>query len=129
MFSHPKLLYNPNYLQTPQLYKSNTHNNMQGLRIRLQTPQLLYSLLLVNLCSWVFLILPNLYFKGLTNSIVSLKSSPYSLPLSLSLFCSLGSLLCFFMYLLSSYYLGPLLASERQFAISNFFKNSLCCCC
>ena len=97
---------------------------MQGLRIRLQTPQLLYSLLLVNLCSWVFLILPNLYFKGLTNSIVSLKSSPYSLPLSLSLFCSLGSLLCFFMYLLSSYYLGPLLASERQFAISNFFKDN-----
>ena len=97
---------------------------MQRIRNRLQTSQLLYSLLLANLCTWVFLILPNLYFKGLTNSIVSLKSNPYSLLICLSLFCSLGALICFFMYFIAYYYLGTLLASERRFVVSNFIKDN-----
>lgn len=97
---------------------------MQRFRNHLQTTQLLYGLLLGNICLWVFFILPNMYFKGLTNSLVSLKSNPYCFFISLSLFCSISAILCLFMYAVAYWYLGVLLASERRFVFSNFIKDN-----
>ena len=97
---------------------------MQNIRIHVQPKNILYGLAIANLCIWVIIILPSLYFKGLTNTLVSLKSNPYCLFICIILFCSINSMICFFMYLVTYIYLGHPLASERRFVFSNFIKDN-----
>ena len=97
---------------------------MERLRTHIQSKNILYGLAIANISIWILIIIPNLYFKGLTNALISLKSHSYCLIICSCLFCSINSIICFLMYLVTYFYLGNPLASERRFVFSNFIKDN-----
>ena len=78
-----------------------------------------------NVIVWGFLIVPNVYFKGFANSLITLKTSHYCFITCFGLFCSISILLIGSAYKLALWYIGSLVPSEKGLVFSNFGKDNL----
>lgn len=90
----------------------------------LQNPKIVKGIFLANLSLWFFVIIPNIYIKGPSNFLVSLKSSSYCFLTCFILVCSIALMFLYTMYILQVYLLGPLLLSERRLIFSNLIKDN-----
>jgi hypothetical protein len=97
---------------------------MQYLNNAMHSPRFHTGLCLCNIAVWLLAILPNIYLKGLSYTLVSLKSSAYCFVSCLLLFASIADFILFGMHKLCFYYLGLLVASERRLILSNFVKDN-----
>lgn len=89
-----------------------------------QNPRVLKAVMTLNALLWFIVIIPNMYVKGLSNSLVSLKSSPYCFLTCLILFLSIALQFLYLIHQLQTYLLGSLLLSERQLIFSNLIKDN-----
>ncbi|OMJ68383.1 hypothetical protein SteCoe_34186 [Stentor coeruleus] len=97
---------------------------MQYLNNAINLPKFFTGLCLCNLTVWLLAILPNIYFKGLFYTLISLRSSPRCFELCILLFASIADFILFGMHKLYFYYLGLLAASERSLIFDNFINDN-----
>lgn len=90
----------------------------------LQNPKVFKGVFLANISLWFFVIIPNIYVKGPSNFLVSLKSSSYCFLTCAILLCSMAFMFLYSMFKLQTCLLGPISLSERRQIFSNLMKDN-----